>query len=159
MISGIRFTVQVLILTIVFLVSTLSFAEVEELTAQQEQQAATLYGELKCPVCKNQSLAESTSFLAEEMKVQIRDLVAAGKTNQDVIDFYVERYGDWILMRPRAEGRGLVAWLAPGGAILFGLGWVFVALRRWSRTPQEAATLSPEHAELVKAAISEGDPS
>lgn len=111
------------------------------LTPEQERRAAHLYSELKCPVCKNQSLAASTSFLAEEMKAQIRDFVAAGKTDREIIEYYVERYGDWILLQPRARGFGWLAWLGPAVLLLFGMGIVATRLRR---TPRDGIEVEPQ---------------
>lgn len=78
------------------------------LTQEQEARAAALYGQLKCPVCKNQALAASTTFLAEEMKAQIRDLVRMGATDEEILRHYVQRYGEWILLAPPAVAE--VSW-------------------------------------------------
>ena len=104
-----------------------------ELTPEQQRRAVGLYDELKCPVCKSQSVASSTSFLSEEMKKQIREFIASGKTDREIVDYYVTRYGDWILMRPKTEGSGLFAWLVPVFLLLGVAGWLTVMLRRWSR--------------------------
>lgn len=115
----------------------LSAAAVEGtgLSMAEEQRAAHLFEQLKCPVCKNQSLASSTSYIAEQMKRQIRDKIREGQTNEEIISFYVDRYGEWILTRPPASGRGLLVWLLPGALVLGAGGWLLLVLRRWSRAP------------------------
>ncbi|RMF15488.1 MAG: cytochrome c-type biogenesis protein CcmH [Candidatus Dadabacteria bacterium] len=105
-----------------------------DLTPEQEWRCLRLYEELKCPVCKTQSLASSTSFLAEDMKAQIRDFVREGRSDQEIMDYYVDRYGDWILMRPPARGFSLLAWIVPVLGVLAAFGFVLVVLRRWSRS-------------------------
>lgn len=103
------------------------------LTLEQEARAAALYGQLKCPVCKNQSLASSTTFLADEMKAQIRDFVRMGATDEEILSHYVQRYGEWILLAPPARGRGLLAWVVPGVLGAAGLFAAWAWLRRNSK--------------------------
>lgn len=109
-----------------------AFAVVETtgLTAEQESRASALYGQLKCPVCKTQALGASTSFLAEEMKAQIRDMVRIGASDREILQHYVDRYGEWILLSPPAHGSGLWAWLVPGVAALLGALGALLWLKR-----------------------------
>lgn len=115
---------------------------ISDLTPEQEWRCLRLYEELKCPVCKTQSLAASTSFLAEEMKNQIRDFVREGRSDREIIDYYVARYGDWILMRPPARGFSLLAWLVPIVGVLGAVVFVMVVLRRWARTDASAQSVA-----------------
>ena len=104
----------------------ISAAEVE-LTSDQETRAMRLNEQLKCPVCKNQSLAASSSFIAEEMKRNIRQMVAAGQSDEEILDFFVERYSEWILLAPPKQG---VNWILYAVPPVFAL---VVAVALWRR--------------------------
>lgn len=112
------------------------------LTPEQERRAVSLYGEFKCPVCKSQSVAASTSFLSEEMKRQIRELLAAGRSDQEIKDHFVARYGEWVLLRPKTSGRGLWAWIVPGVVLTAALAWLGWQLHRWSAASSPATSPS-----------------
>jgi len=88
---------------------------------------------LRCPVCQNLSIQDSPSELAQDMKRIVRDRLAAGATPDQVQQYFVERYGEWVLLEPRARGVNLTVWLLPmlvlaGGAVL-----LWGAVRRWVR--------------------------
>jgi cytochrome c-type biogenesis protein CcmH len=92
---------------------------------------------IRCPVCQGMPIAESPSPMAQDMMQQVRRMLAAGKTPEEVKQYYVERYGEWVLLRPVPQGFGWVVWLAPPAGILC-LGIVsYLALRR--RLPSLAA--------------------
>jgi cytochrome c-type biogenesis protein CcmH len=94
------------------------------------ERAQVLAGELRCPVCQNLSVADSPSRLAGEMRTEIEERLAAGETEQDVRDFFVERYGEWVLLSPTRRGLNLVPWLVPAAALLVGAGMWGVVVRR-----------------------------
>jgi cytochrome c-type biogenesis protein CcmH len=93
-----------------------------ELTVEQEGRAAALAAMLKCPVCKSQSLAGSHSFLAEEMKRQIRQKILNGESDDEILDYFVARYTEWILLKPRARGWQWLLYLVPAAGLLFAAG-------------------------------------
>jgi len=103
----------------------LSPAEVDQLTAQVAAQ-------LRCPVCRNQSVLESSAGLAREMQALIREKIAAGETPEQVKAYVVSRYGDWILLKPEPRGINLLVYLLPAAAVLFGGGVLFWLIRRWT---------------------------
>ena len=114
------------------------------LTPAEEARAREIEGALRCPVCRSQSIRQSRSFMAEDMKRRIRELVAEGRTNEEIRDFFVERYGSWILLEPPKTGFNLAAWLLPGAAVLAGAVGLVVAARRWaSRSPTRASMEPP----------------
>lgn len=76
--------------------------------------------EVRCLKCQNQSIKDSNAFLASDLKREIRRLLGEGKTDDEIYDFLVARYGDFALYRPRAEGRTLILWFAPGIFLLLG---------------------------------------
>lgn len=79
----------------------------------QEQQARALFSQLKCVVCEGQSLADSDAKLAIQMRAHIREMVAAGKSSDVVMDFFKKSYGERILMKPPVEQRTALLWLLP----------------------------------------------
>ena len=115
-----------------------------------------LAGELRCLVCQGESLAESHSDFAADMLRKIRALMEEGKTDQEIKDYLVARYGDFILYRPPFSGITLVVWLFPillltAGASLL----VFNLKRRQARV--KVAPLSEEEQARVKNLLNEGD--
>ena len=89
---------------------------------------------LRCPVCQNLSVADSPSPLAREMRSEIAERLEAGATPDQVRAFFVERYGEWVLLAPTREGLNLLPWLVPIVGVVFGVGlWVYVLRRRPAR--------------------------
>jgi cytochrome c-type biogenesis protein CcmH len=78
-----------------------------------EKRTAALAAELRCLVCQNQTLADSNAPLAVDLRNQIREQLAAGKSEQDVVDFMVARYGDFVLYRPPLKASTIALWAGP----------------------------------------------
>ena len=72
-----------------------------------------IVSEVRCLVCQNQTIKDSNAFLADDLRREIRRLMAEGKTDAEVYDFLVTRYGDFVLYRPRMSGKTMVLWIAP----------------------------------------------
>lgn len=98
-----------------------------------EQRVQTLAEELRCLVCQNQSLADSHAPLALDLKRQVREQLAAGQSNQQVIDFMVARYGDFVLYRPPVKASTWLLWFGPFLLLAVALA---VLLRRLARRHQ-----------------------
>lgn len=105
------------------------------LTPEQQNEARRIEGLLMCPVCKGQTVQESNSEVAQEIKLKIREMLAEGKSRQEILDHFAAEYGDWILSQPPARGAGLVAWVAPALLLLLGGG---VLVRFFRRRPGPA---------------------
>ena len=88
--------------------------------------------ELRCPVCQGESIEDSPAALAQEMKAIVREQLAAGRTPDEVKAYFVEKYGEWILLRPKARGWNVLVYLLPLLALLGGAAVVARATRRWS---------------------------
>jgi cytochrome c-type biogenesis protein CcmH len=93
---------------------------------QLEAQVHRLSTELRCLVCQNQTLADSDAPLAEDLRVEIREMAAQGKSDQEIIDYLVARYGDFVLYRPPVKTTTVVLWAGPflllfAGVIVLGL--------------------------------------
>ena len=87
-----------------------------ELQARYEK----LISEVRCLKCQNQSIKDSNVFLASDLRREIRRLFEEGKTDPEVVDFLVTRYGEFALYRPRASGKTLFLWIAPFFLVVFG---------------------------------------
>lgn len=90
---------------------------------------------LRCPVCQGNSIEDSPSELAQEMKGVVRDQLAAGKSPEEVKRYFVDKYGEWILLEPKASGFNLVVYLLPLAAVLAGGVVVWRAVRKWTTPP------------------------
>jgi cytochrome c-type biogenesis protein CcmH len=100
-----------------------------------EARTTALASELRCPVCQGNSIQDSPSELAQQMRDLIRDQLRAGKTPDDVRAYFVAKYGEWILLSPKAEGVNLLVYLIPVAAILVGGIIVWRTVRRWTQNP------------------------
>ena len=85
--------------------------------------------EVRCLKCQNQSIKDSNAFLAGDLRREIRRMLAEGKTDDEIYDFLVARYGEFALYRPRMSGKTLVLWIAPIVLLLAG-GFVLVNILR-----------------------------
>lgn len=100
-------------------------------SAALDARTARLADQLRCPVCRSQSVLESSSTLAREMKSEIRRRLAEGQSPEEVKAYFVSRYGEWILLRPEAEGLNLVVYVVPPLILLGGGLLVWWLVRRW----------------------------
>ena len=107
-----------------------------------EQQTHEIAAELRCPVCQNLSVADSPSELAVQMRVSIEEQLRQGKSPDEVKQFFVSKYGDWVLLAPPAKGFNLLLWILPAIAVFCGVILVGFALRRWARR-KAAQTADP----------------
>ncbi|MGH8683657.1 MAG: cytochrome c-type biogenesis protein [Burkholderiales bacterium] len=104
--------------------------------------AVQLANELRCLVCQNQSIAESNAELAVDLRRQIREQIAAGRTDGEIVDFMVTRYGEFVLYRPPFKAATVLLWLGPALLVLAGFGVLARAVRARRQAP--ALPLTPE---------------
>src|SRR3982750_2482075 len=100
----------------------------------KEARARELSRELRCMVCQNQSIDDSEAPLARDLRLLVRERIAAGDSNTQVIDFLVARYGEFVLLKPRFESHTLLLWLLPPFALLGGGLALWAHQRRRTRT-------------------------
>lgn len=112
-------------------------------SAALEAATTALASELRCPVCQGNSIQDSPSGLALEMRDVIRDQLRSGKTPDEVRAYFVAKYGEWILLSPRAEGLNLVVYLVPLAAVLVGGAIVWRTVRRWTTTSERPGPANP----------------
>lgn len=103
-----------------------------------EKRLMALAAELRCLVCQNQTLADSPAELANDLRNQIREQMRQGASEQDVIDYLVARYGDFVLYRPPLRATTLLLWSGPAILVLIGVVLLLRTLRRRRRRAPEA---------------------
>ncbi len=104
-----------------------------------ERRVQEIGANLRCPVCQGLSIVDSPSELAQDMKRLVREQVIAGKTRAEIESFWIDRYGEWVLLKPRAQGANLAVWLAPFLLLGTGAVVVYLAVQRWVRRGSEQA--------------------
>ncbi len=112
-----------------------------------EKRVLALSAELRCLVCQNQTLADSNAPLAVDLRSQVREQLRAGRSERDVIDFLVARYGDFVLYRPPLKASTVALWGGP--FVLLALG-VFLLLRRLRRRGAEPELSEADRARAAK---------
>ena len=115
-----------------------------------EARARALSKGLRCLVCRNESIDDSSAELARDLRLLVRERLVAGDTDDQAIRFIVDRYGEYVLLKPQAGGSNLVLWLAGPGMLLLGGGLAFAYLRRRSgaKAPSEAGLSAEEETRL-----------
>ncbi len=112
-----------------------------------EQRFVQLTEELRCLVCQNQNLADSDAPLAHDLRQEIFEMMQAGRTDDEIKTFLVERYGDFVLYRPPMKGNTLMLWAMPGLLLLLGAVALTLAVRRRSRLTATADSGADDHPE------------
>lgn len=98
----------------------------------------TIAAQLRCPVCQGLSLADSQSELSQQMRDVIREQVIAGRSDAQIIDYFVAKYGEWILLEPRPRGFNLLAYMLPMIVLAAGIAVIYASVRKWTGAPAEA---------------------
>lgn len=123
----------------------------EELTDPAlEGRARALSAELRCLVCQNQSIDDSNAELAKDLRLLVRERLADGDTDDQVLSYIVSRYGEFVLLRPPLSSRTLLLWGAPVLLILIGGLWLAVLVRKSAGTPISAKLTADEQARLTE---------
>ena len=115
-----------------------------------EARARSLSANLRCMVCQNQSIDDSNADLARDLRVLVRERLVKGETDEQVIDYVVSRYGEYVLLKPRVSVQNLVLWGAPVGLFVVGILVLVVYSRRRTATPNAAPLSDAEKAEIAR---------
>src|SRR6516164_8970 len=122
-----------------------------------EARARNLSKELRCLVCQNQSIDDSNADLAHDLRMIVRERLAAGDSDAEVKAYLVARYGDFVLLDPPFEARTLILWLGPALVLLLGAGGICTALRRRQpAAPAETPLSEAERQRLAEISAAEG---
>ncbi|MCA0906502.1 cytochrome c-type biogenesis protein CcmH [Ruegeria marisrubri] len=117
-----------------------------------EQRARDLSAGLRCLVCRNESIDESNADLARDLRVLLRERLVAGDTDEQAIAFIVDRYGEYVLLKPTASGSNLFLWLAGPIMLLIAaaVGLNFLRTRAKARASVDSAALSEDEKERLR---------
>lgn len=121
-----------------------------------EERVQELSYKLRCLVCQNESVAESRAPLAVDLRNQVREQLAAGKSEDEVIDFLVARYGDFVLYLPPFKATTFLLWFGPALLLVGGVGGLLFRLRR--RAAEAAPHLSDEERACARELLAAGAP-
>ena len=124
----------------------------------QEARARTIHKQLRCLVCQNQSIEDSNAALARDLRLLVRDRILAGDTDQAAIRYIVERYGDWVLLKPPVKAGTIFLWAGP--AVILMLAIVLIALwyrRRGGPAGRTVEPLSLDEQNRLKDLLGDGD--
>jgi len=136
------------------LVLALGWGALAGAAAVDEDRVRAVAAQLRCVVCQNLSVADSPSEMARQMRDVIRERLGQGETPEQVIAYFVDKYGEWVLLAPRPRGFTLLVWVLPFVGLFAGLGGVLLVLVRWTRQAAGAAPrdepTTPEDRERVR---------
>lgn len=121
---------------------------------QLEQRARQLSKNLRCLVCQNQSIDDSDADLAKDLRVLLRKRLVAGDSDEEVINYIVSRYGEFVLLTPRLSLHTMLLWLSPLLLLMFG---AFLIIRRRNHSTSKVTKLSDEEEERLEKLLSDQD--
>jgi cytochrome c-type biogenesis protein CcmH len=145
--------VKPLFVRLAFLCALCVFVAAPALAAPDEaaeQRFNAIAAELRCLVCQNESLAASNAELAHDLRREIRGMIAAGKSDGEIMDFMVGRYGDFVRYRPPLKGSTLLLWFGPALLFAGGVGGLFAYLRRRGRADDDRPLSEAERREAER---------
>jgi len=146
------------LLVIILLIPSLAVAEEARPLAdnpQIEARLKTLAVELRCLVCQNQTLADSNAPLAEDLRREVREMIAKDMSDREIIDFLVQRYGDFVLYRPPWKASTTLLWLGPFLLLIAGATTLVLTLRRRQKKLADVSLSEEEHNRVAQL-LSEG---
>jgi cytochrome c-type biogenesis protein CcmH len=122
-------------------------AGLDPLDAEREARVMRLGKQLRCPVCQGVSIADSPSSMARAQLDKVRELVAEGKSDEEIYAYFVARYGEWALLSPSKSGVTALLWIAPVGLLLLGVVFIVLQVRKKPSAPPPPAGGSPGQGE------------
>jgi cytochrome c-type biogenesis protein CcmH len=132
--------------------------EVKLDSIEDEPRFKELSNVLRCMVCQNQSIADSNAELARDFRNQVKEKINAGQSNDEIVDYMVQRYGNYILYKPPFNMATALLWTGPFLLVIAGIFFIIRLYRRQGRTPAQQAADTEQQARL-KALMDEGDES
>jgi cytochrome c-type biogenesis protein CcmH len=108
-----------------------------------DDQTRAISSELRCVVCQNLSVADSPSEMAQQMRAIVREQLQAGKSPEQIKDFFVSKYGEWVLLKPKTTGFSALLWILPYVVLVLGVLAALWFVRRWVKKKKPAEDVSP----------------
>ena len=132
--------------------------EIAPLSSEElESRYRVLIDELRCPKCQNQNLADSNSPIAADLRAQIRTQLEAGKSDEEIVTYLVQRYGEFVRYRPAVKKDTLVLWFAPGVIFVVAMIIALVVIRGHRRQAAAEAPLSDTEKQRLERLVADGD--
>lgn len=122
---------------------------------EQEQAYTSLIDELRCLVCQNQNIADSNADLAKDLRRQVYEMVTRGQSKEEIKNYMLQRYGDFVLYNPPLKTKTAVLWLGPVVFLLLGIGVVIMYTRK--KNQQDSDPLSKEQQQKLRDLLEKGD--
>ena len=122
-----------------------------------EQRLIAISQDMRCLVCQNESLAGSRADLAMDLRRELRGLIRQGKTDEEIKEFMVSRYGDFVLYRPPVKPTTWLLWAGPFGLMVLGVAGLFVYLRQRNTAIGTTVGLTDEESKRADALLQEGE--
>lgn len=122
-----------------------------------EKRLQAISAELRCLVCQNETIAGSNADLAKDLRREIRTMIQAGQSDQQILDFMVTRYGDFVLYRPPLKGATVLLWVGPLLFLVIGIGALQFYLRRRNKIIQATRPLTDAEAREAEALLGKTD--
>lgn len=141
---------RLIILIFFYIIFSISLVHSQEALKVNNIEAKELYEELRCLVCQNQSLLDSDAPLALDLKKLVLDKLEEGSSKEEIKEFLVERYGEFILLKPTFTIKNILLWTAPFIFVLFGFFLTFLFLRKKTSQQEEISILSEVEKEKLK---------
>ena len=132
-----------------------SLASAQEV--QLQDRVFEIAGQLRCPVCVSESVADSNAQLAQQMRLLIQQQLQEGRSEAEIFAYFTNRYGDWIMLDPPKRGVHLLVWVLPVVALIGGTVALTTAVRRWLARSRERPDVDPADLERVRAELRAGD--
>lgn len=120
--------------------------------ATLEAVTKSVASQLRCPVCQGLSIQDSPSELSQQMRTVVKEQLAQGKSEQEVKDYFISKYGEWILLEPKAQGFNTLVYALPVLLVLGGIAFLVVIVKRWT-----AATPATASAAVASTAADDDD--
>lgn len=124
-------------------------------TSPSDADVYAVASQLRCVVCQSLSVADSPSEMAAQMRGLVRERLAAGETPEQVVQYFTDKYGEWILLAPPRRGFTLLVWILPPLAVVLGLAITAYRVRGWTRRPPAARGTAGAASAAVDAAMRE----
>jgi len=133
--------IRPLVMAVLLAAGTASATFAQETAADSilEARTSALSSHLRCVVCQGLSIEDSPSELARQMRDIVKDQLRSGKSEEEVRAYFISKYGEWILLEPKARGFNLLIYVLPAFALLAGAGLIIRAVRRWTSPTEGAA--------------------
>lgn len=122
-----------------------------------EQRARELSAKMRCLVCQNQSIDDSDAPLARDLRILIRERLTIGDSNDQVVDYLVSRYGEFVLLKPLLSPKTIILWVGPFAILLFGAAMLYVRRRKGNELAVPEEALSPSEENRLKAILNKKD--